>query len=56
VWQQRGELFDVVNAVRQKQGLDPLMTPLDIDGLGFLPTPIPCTGRNRFLGVLRESE
>lgn len=51
IWQQRTEPFDALNLVRRAQGAAPLVVPLEIDAVGFLPSPIPCTGRNRFLGV-----
>jgi hypothetical protein len=47
-------VFGTLNTVRELQGLPLLDMPLDADGIGYLPTPIPCTGVNRFLGTLPE--
>lgn len=56
VWQQRTELFGVLNLIREMQGLPSFPVPLVEETGGFLPTPIPCTGRNHFLGTLPEVE
>jgi hypothetical protein len=54
VWKQQAELFGVLNIIRELQGLPPETIPLVPLAEGYLPAPVPCTGRNRFLGTLPE--
>src|SRR4030095_14021020 len=51
--QGQDEFFAMLNTIRAMQGLPPLEVPA-APNQGALPTPIPCTGLNRFLGTVPE--